>query len=68
MKLWYFHEFVHLFEPYGQVLAFDLATTNHLDFRVARVRVGLCDDQIPPPIWLMYYDQGGFWSHYDVSL
>lgn len=43
-KLWFFHEFVKLFEPYGQVLVLDPATLDHIDFRVARVRVGLCDD------------------------
>jgi hypothetical protein len=43
MKLWFFHEFVKLFEPYSQVLALDQATAEHLDFRMARVRVGLCD-------------------------
>jgi hypothetical protein len=50
---------VKLFEPFRQVLALDPATADHLDFHVARVRVGLCDDRhIPALIWIMYCDQG----------
>jgi Domain of unknown function (DUF4283) len=61
MKLWYFYEFVKLFEPFGQVLVLDPATADQLDFRVARMRVGLCDDRhIPTLMWIMYCDQGGF--------
>jgi Domain of unknown function (DUF4283) len=30
MKLWFFHEFSRLFEPYGQVLALDQATIEHI--------------------------------------
>jgi hypothetical protein len=69
MKLWYFHEFVKLFAPFGQVLALDPITAEHLDFHVARVRVGLCDDRhVPSLMWLIYYDQSSFWSQYDISL
>jgi hypothetical protein len=49
MKLWFFHEFARLLEPFGQVLALDRATTEHTDFRATRVPVGLCDVvQLPP--------------------
>jgi uncharacterized membrane protein YgcG len=69
MKVWYFHEFAHLFEPYGQVLALDPATTDHIDFRVARVRVSLCDNRdLSAQLWILYYDQSGFWSRFDVPL
>jgi Domain of unknown function (DUF4283) len=69
MKLWYFYEFAHLFEPYGQVLALDSVTADHIDFRVARVCVGLCDNRdLPALLWMLYCDQSGFWSHFDVSL
>jgi hypothetical protein len=37
-----FHEFTHIFEPFEQLLALD-QVTKHLDFRVARVHVGLCE-------------------------
>jgi hypothetical protein len=43
MKLWFFYEFARLLESFRQVLALDLATTEHTDFRVARVCVGICD-------------------------
>jgi Domain of unknown function (DUF4283) len=43
MKLWFFHEFSKLLKPYGQVLALDHDNAKHIDFRVARVYVGLCD-------------------------
>ena len=46
LVLWYFHDFVRLFEPYGQVLALDPATANHEDFRVARVKVRVYDAQV----------------------
>jgi hypothetical protein len=60
---------VKLFAPFGQVLALDPITAEYLDFRVARVRVGLCDDRhVPSLMWLMYCDQSGFWSRYDISL
>jgi hypothetical protein len=50
MKLWFFHEFFHLFEPYDQVVALDLETAEHKDFREVRVWVGFCDIvQLPPP-------------------
>jgi Domain of unknown function (DUF4283) len=69
MKLWFFHEFTHLFEPFGQVLAMDPATAEHLDFRVARVRVRLCEaTQLPPLQWVMYCDPQGYWTRYDVSM
>jgi Domain of unknown function (DUF4283) len=69
MKLWFFHEFTHLFEPFGQVLALDPATAEHLDFRVARVRVGLCAaTQLPSMQWVMYCDPQGYWTRYDVSM
>jgi hypothetical protein len=48
MKLWFFHEFVKLFEPYGQVLALDQATTGHLDFHATCVKIGLYDDRHIP--------------------
>jgi hypothetical protein len=55
MKLWYFHEFVRLFEPYCQVLTLDPVTADHLDFRVARVRVGLCDNRdLSALLWMLY--------------
>jgi hypothetical protein len=48
MKLWFFHEFAHLFEPYGQVLALVPETVEHTDFLLARMRVGICDTvQLP---------------------
>jgi Domain of unknown function (DUF4283) len=50
MKLWYFHEFARIFEPYGQVLVLDPATVDNIDFRVACVRVGLCDKQDLPAL------------------
>jgi uncharacterized membrane protein YgcG len=69
MKVWYFHEFAHLFEPYRQVLALDPSTTDHIDFRVARVRVSSCDNRdLSAQLWILYYDQSGFWSRFDVSL
>jgi hypothetical protein len=69
MKLWYFHEFVKLFELFCQVLVLDPVTADHLDFRVAHVRVGLSDDHhVPSLMRLMYYDQSEFWSRYDISL
>lgn len=69
MKLRYFHEFAHLSEPYGQVLALDPETTDHIDFRVARVRVGLCDDWLLPPLsWILYCDQSGYWNRYDIEM
>jgi hypothetical protein len=47
----------------------DQATTEHLDFRVARVRVGLCEaTQLPPLQWVMYCDPQGYWTRYDVSM
>lgn len=69
MKLWFFHEFVCLFEPYGQMMALDPATAKHLDFHAAQIRVGLCDDRhIPNLSWIMYYDQNGYWTRYDVAV
>jgi hypothetical protein len=69
MKLWFFHEFARLLEPFGQVLALNPATAEHTDFRVARVRVGLCDAiQLPPLQWIMYYDPNAFWTRYDVGM
>jgi hypothetical protein len=69
MKLWYFHEFSRLFEPYGQVLALNPATTDHIDFRVTLVRMGLCDNRdLSVLLWMLYCDQSGFWSCFDVSL
>jgi Domain of unknown function (DUF4283) len=69
MKLWFFHEFARLFEPYGQVLALDQDIAEHVDFRVAHVRVGLCDAMHLPPLqWILYCDPNGFWTRYDVTM
>jgi hypothetical protein len=69
MKLWFFHEFSYLFEPYGQVLALDQAIAEHIDFRVARVRVGFCDTvQLPLLQWITYCDPNEFWPRYDVLM
>jgi hypothetical protein len=69
MKLWFFHEFSHLFEPYGQVLALDHATAEYTDFRIARVRVGFCDTvKLPPMHWITYCDPNGFWTRYNISM
>jgi Domain of unknown function (DUF4283) len=69
MKLWFFHEFARLFEPYGQVLALDPDTVEHVDFKVARVRVGLYNVMhLPPLTCILYCDPNGFWTHHDVSM
>jgi Domain of unknown function (DUF4283) len=69
MKLWFFNEFVHLFELYGQVLALAPEIAEHTDFRVAWVRVGFCDTvQLSLLQWITYYDPNGFWTRYDVSM
>jgi hypothetical protein len=41
---------VKLFAPIGQVLAFDPTTAEHLDLRVAHVRMGMCDDRHVPSL------------------
>jgi hypothetical protein len=69
MKLCFFHEFAHLFASYGQVFSLDPATAEHIDFREARVRVGLCDGRhIPPLSWIIYCDPSGFWTRYDIEM
>jgi hypothetical protein len=61
MKLWFFHEFARLFEPYGHVLALDPNTAKHVDFRATRVRMGLCAAMYLPQLtWILYCDPNGF--------
>jgi hypothetical protein len=51
------------------VVARDLETAEHKDFRVIRVWVGFCDIvQLPPPQWFTYCDSNVFWTRYDVSI
>lgn len=68
-QLWKWANFEQLFHPYGTVLL-DLATpTSELgDWRMARVRLGVCDPTLlPPSRWIMFTDANGFTGRHEVT-
>lgn len=61
--------FGYLFQPYGTVLLdLTLPTSEILDWRVARVRLRVCDPFfIPHSRWIMFTDPSGFTCRHEVT-
>jgi hypothetical protein len=69
MKLWFFHEFARLFEPYGHILTLDPNTADMLIFGQQEYVWSFCDAMhLPQLTWILYCDPNGFWTQYDVTM
>lgn len=68
MMLWQTSEFECLIEDFGAILLDqDHATVNYLEWRYARLKIGICDPKlIPDSHWIMYRDASGHVSRYDI--
>lgn len=68
IKFWQWDEFEKVFSEFGAtVLELDPATCFRCDRQVARVRLGMCDPLLLPPIhWVMHRNSGGYMSRFDL--